>query len=75
MVQDALSGLESFIDYRAWSMTYKPQNAPSKPEIKPESIDPAKIDRLAKMKPVAPEKQAEAVEALQKIKEAMLKGK
>ena len=69
-----MSGLESFIDYKAWALTYKPQNKQIKPEIEPESIDPAKIDRLSKMKPVDPSKQKEALEALDRIKAAMQKG-
>ena len=69
-----MSGLESFIDYKAWALTYKPQDKQIKPEIEPESIDPAKIDRLSKMKPVDPAKQKEALEALDRIKAAMQKG-
>ena len=69
-----MSGLESFIDYKAWALTYKPQNKQIKPQIEPESIDPAKIDRLSKMKPVDPSKQKEAMEALDRIKAAMQKG-
>lgn len=69
-----MSGLESFIDYKAWALTYKPQDKQIKPQIEPESIDPAKIDRLSKMKPVDPSKQKEALEALDRIKGAMQKG-
>lgn len=75
MLQDALSGLESFVDYRAWAQTYKPQEKPQKSAPKPVEIDPGKIDRLANMKPVDPSKQEEALEKLSKIKEALQKGK
>ena len=75
MLQDALSGLESFIDYRAWAQTYKPQETPQTSTVKPVEVDPSKIDRLANMKPVDPSKQEEALEKLAKIKEALQKGK
>jgi hypothetical protein len=75
VLQDALSGLESFIDYRAWAQTYKPKNTPQTTTAKPIEVDPGKIDRLANMKPVDPSKQEEALEKLAKIKEALQKGK
>ena len=75
VIEDALSGLESFIDYRAWAMTYHPEKAETKPEIKEEDIDPAKIDRLTRMKPVPAEKQAEILKKLQEIKQAREGGK
>lgn len=71
MLQDALSGLESFVDYRAWAQTYKPQEKPQTTTVKPLKVDPSKIDRLANMKPVDPSKQEEALEKLAKIKEAL----
>lgn len=75
VIEDALSGLESFIDYRAWAMTYHPEKAKEKPEIKAEDIDPAKIDRLTRMKPVPAEKQAEILKKLQQIKQGTEGGK
>ena len=75
VIEDALSGLESFIDYKAWAMTYHPEKAEEKPEIKTEDIDPEKIDRLARMKPVPADKQAEILKKLQQIKQARKGGK
>lgn len=56
-------------------MTYHPEKAEIKPEIKPEDIEPEKIDRLTRMKPVPAEKQAEILKKLQKIKQAREGGK
>lgn len=56
-------------------MTYHPEKAETKPEIKAEDIEPEKIDRLTRMKPVPAEKQAEILKKLQEIKQAREGGK
>lgn len=67
ILQDALSGLESFIDYKAWAITYQDNDSQTPdPKTKAE-VDPAVIDRLAGLKEVPKDKQKEEEEKLKNL--------